>query len=106
MLKKISTQQNEIIAKQQVDLLPQFCTNPNELVGKSIKHKTCEDDGNVTVVEWFRSKVIGIHDIEQNVFKTEFHVKYDDFSDDDWHFPLLQDMKNGDLIIINVMKKI
>ena len=35
-----------------------------------------------------------------DVIKTEYYVRYDECPNDLWHFPLLTDLKKGDLIIL------
>jgi E1A/CREB-binding protein len=96
MLAKVAEQRNKLKAKQQLVLLPEYYDNPETLIGKNIKHKCREEDGTV---EWFSARVTGIHRLKQNPLQTEFEVIYDDFPDDTWHFPLLSDLKVGDLII-------
>ena len=36
-----------------------------------------------------------------DVIKTEYYVRYDECPNDLWHFPLLTDLKKGDLIIVD-----
>lgn len=95
---KIEENRKKILITQQKDLLPNFLSNPNTLVGKRVKHK-CRDP--VTkIVEWFTGTVKNIQCQNENPFKIEFNIHYDDDNDDDdWCFPLLKDMQNGDVII-------
>ena len=69
------------------------------LVNCRIKHKCVTDTGH----EWFEGLVLNIKcKNEQEVHKTEYWVKY--YQDDDetqWYFPLLVDLKAGDLIIFD-----
>jgi hypothetical protein len=61
----------KVLILHQKQLLPTFEADPDKLVGKKIKHK-CRDPVSKTV-EWFIEWL--------------------------WHFPLLKDMENGDIII-------
>ena len=47
------------------------------------------------------AQATGIHSKKRDVMQTEYTVVYDSFSEDEWHFPLLKDMENGDLVILN-----
>ncbi|XP_003729015.2 uncharacterized protein LOC100888157 [Strongylocentrotus purpuratus] len=96
-MKKISEQRNQIKAKQQQTLLPELLLDPASLVGKKCKQKCREEDGSV---EWFTGSVTAISRFKQNVISTEFDMVYDDFPEDTWTFPLLMDLKKGDLIIL------
>ena len=95
MLEKISMQRKQLKAKQQQILLPQFLEDPDSLVGKRVTHRCREEDGTV---EWFSGTVKDICQIKPNVINTEYDLQYDDFPDV-WTFPLLMDLKKGDLII-------
>ena len=99
MSHKIAEQRNRIKSNQQQQLLPLFLEQyPDTLVGKSVKHKCKNEDGTV---EWFCGLVTAIHSLKCNVLFTEFDITYmyDDFPEDTWNFPLLGDLKKGDLII-------
>jgi len=52
------------------------------------------------VENWFNGKVTGIKNLKENKLKTEFNVVYDVEPDEVWFFPLLMDLKNGDLIVM------
>uniref|UniRef100_A0A2C9KLX8 Uncharacterized protein n=1 Tax=Biomphalaria glabrata TaxID=6526 RepID=A0A2C9KLX8_BIOGL len=80
---------------QQRDKLPIYITDPSLLVGKIVEHQTVQDNNTC----WWRGEVVGIHKTFQSTIRTEFNIKYVDFPSEIWHFPLLQDLKNGDLII-------
>ena len=95
---KVKMQRNQIIARQQQHLLPVFQSNPEALLQKKVKHKCREPGGTV---EWFMAQATGIHSKKQDVMQTEYTVVYDSFPEDEWHFPLQKDMKNGDLVILN-----
>ena len=95
---KIATQRKQLKAKQQQTLLPQLCEEPHTLVGKSVTHMTREDDGTV---EWFSAKVTDMGARKANVLNTVYAIVYDDFQEDTYYFPLLMDLKKGDLIIKN-----
>ena len=62
-----------------------------------MKHK-CRDP-ETREVEWFRGTVLRISKTNIRDCKTEFVIKYDK-DPDEWLFPSIQDMKNGDLIIL------
>jgi DNA-directed RNA polymerase subunit H (RpoH/RPB5) len=98
---KIEDNRKEVLISQQKQLLPTFKADPDKLVGKKIKHK-CRDPVSKTV-EWFKGEVVEIFQYHENVLKIEYNVRYDDDDDEDdddiWHFPLLKDMENGDIII-------
>ena len=67
-----------------------------------MKHK-CRDP-ETREVEWFRGTVLRISKTNmRDTAKTEFVIKYDEDLDE-WLFPLIQDMKNGDLIILEELQ--
>ena len=86
------------IILQQKNLLPTFLENPHSLEGKSVKHK-CRDP-ETRVIEWFAGTVVKVFKVTQNKSRTEFTIKYDEDPENEWIFPLLKDMENGDLIIV------
>ena len=67
-------------------------------MGKNVTHRTREDDGTV---EWFSAKVTDMGAKKANVLNTVYTIVYDDFQEDTYYFPLLMDLKKGDLIIKN-----
>lgn len=50
-------------------------------------------------IQWFDAKVISIKTIKADAIKTEYNIRYDDCPDDIWFFPLLMDLKKGDLLV-------
>jgi hypothetical protein len=52
-------------------------------------------------VQWFSAVVDSIKIKKGDVIKTEYYVRYDECPNDLWHFPLLTDLKKGDLIIVD-----
>ncbi|XP_060585907.1 uncharacterized protein LOC132741695 [Ruditapes philippinarum] len=81
---------------QQKTKLPHYLQKPEDLVGKRVSHK-CLENGNEM---WFLGDVIGIKKVTENTLKTEYNIKYDDEPEETWFFPLLSDLKNGDLMIL------
>ena len=91
LVKKISEGRNKIKVQQQSDLLPLFIERPSLLVGKKVKHKCREE--NSREVSWYRADLRRL--LCERGRKSEYIVKYDE---DEWEFPLLIDLSNGDLI--------
>jgi len=83
------------LANQQKDRLPELLDAPQSLVDKHILH-CCKEDG---IVQWFEAEVLSVYQIKNDPLKTEFTVRYKDTPDDEWHMPLLCDLKHGDLIL-------
>ena len=75
--------------------MPIYIESPEKLVGKHIQHKCV--DGNTVV--WFGGTVTGIKTVKPDPVKTEFNVIYDEEPEATWFFPLLSDMKKGDLLV-------
>ncbi|XP_060605769.1 uncharacterized protein LOC132758233 [Ruditapes philippinarum] len=97
LFSKIETGRKKIIVQQQKDLLPTFLENPENMVGKNIKHKL--KDPETGVVEWSKGKVVEIFKPHQNPTKVEYNICYDEYPDELWHFNIIKDMQNGDLIL-------
>ena len=77
-------------------LLPIFINDPEPLVGREIHHK-CFENGEV---EWFRATVKSVHKLNKDhPAKTYYNVIYDESVEDTWRFPLLVDLKKGDLVV-------
>ena len=95
---RVEEGRKKIIILQQKNLLPTFLENPHSLEGKSVKHK-CRDP-ETRVIEWFAGTVVKVFKVTQNKSRTEFTIKYDEDPENEWIFPLLKDMENGDLIIV------
>ena len=81
---------------QVANLLPVYLENPASLVGTIFHHKCREEDGEI---EWFRGRVVSIRARKHSPEKTEFNVEYDLFPDDTWFFPMLNDLKKGDVVL-------
>ena len=94
---KINRARNKIKAEQQQKDLPAFLGDPKLLKGKLVKHLSRNPGQDA---EWFRAKVIDIDTTSNEPYKTTYLVEYDDFPNEQWSFPLLQDFKKGDLILI------
>ena len=81
--------------------LQRFLDNPESLVGKTIKHRVKEDD--IHDAEWFDAQVLKVDKIFPDPLKTKYDVQYDiDGEDETFHFALLGDLKNGELIICEI----
>ena len=83
--------------KDQKEKLPVYIANPESIVGCAIHHK-CKEDGEIA---WFDARVLRVAIFNEiNPIKTEYIVHYDNEDDNTtWNFPLLSDLKNGDLIV-------
>ncbi|CAC5361156.1 unnamed protein product [Mytilus coruscus] len=68
-------------------------------VNDNISKQKCKEEGS-NEISWCSGKVLSIHKL--NGKKTEYLVKYDMDENDKWQFPLLVDMSNGDLIIVDL----
>ena len=66
------------------------------MVGKAIQH-LCKVDNDA---EWFRAVVRDLVEIKNDPMNIEYNIIYDDYPEEVWTFPLLRDLKNGDLIIL------
>ena len=93
---KVADGRRKIRVKQSQQMLPEFLTHPEGLVGLTVKHKCIGEDGQA---EWFDAEVLSIKEKNVDQMKTEYNVKYSD-DEDTWFFPLLKDLKKGDLIIV------
>ena len=100
LVDKLKESRMKRIIDAQKTKLPAFLQAPEKLTGCKIKHK-CFVDAAKTSSMWYDAEVLGIKKAHVNPIKTEYLVKYDEDDDDDdqWFFPLLTDLKNGDLII-------
>ena len=77
-------------------LLPHYKENPKELIGQKIEHKCIEEAGMDP--KWYKADICRLHKNHTDPLKMEFIVQYQDQSE--YHFPLLKDIQNGDLILI------
>ena len=75
---------------------------PEKLVSCRIKHKVQETEDNRPIPEWFDSTVIKIEEINTKFpSKTLFEVQHDvDGEGVSYDFPLLAELKKGNLIIM------
>lgn len=94
---KLSEERLSRQIKQQKTFLPKYLNNPDDLIGRKISHKCFENN----IVQWFSAVVDSIKIKKGDVIKTEYYVRYDECPNDLWHFPLLTDLKKGDLIIVD-----
>ncbi|KAH3727265.1 hypothetical protein DPMN_053195 [Dreissena polymorpha] len=49
---------------------------------------------------WFNAKVLSVKQVNKDTIKTEYNVQYKEDKDSIWFFPLLIDLKKGDLMIM------
>lgn len=85
---------SRLISKEK-QKLSGLMADPESLAGKRVKHKCESADG----VEWFSGKVRELVEMKDNVMRVEYNLVYDEYPGEVWTFNLLQDLKNGDLII-------
>ena len=79
--------------------LDDYIKNVNLLVGKRIKHKVQETSEEIP--EWFDATVIRIDKRSKELIQTRYDIYYDvDGEDTIYSFPLLTDLKRGNLIIM------
>jgi len=69
--------------------------NPPKLEGKRIEHLFYDPETDISM--WWKGTVLTLVPGTQS----EFIVVYDDELDQQHQFPLLEDLKNGDLRILN-----
>ena len=81
-------------------LLPIYLSDPRALIGKSVFHKCVElNEEGKEEVDWFHAKVNDIKKKCDDPLKTEYSIEYDIQPGNIWVFPLLVDLKRGDLVI-------
>ena len=80
---------------QQQEILPCLIGDPQKLVGRNVLHK-CNEGGSIA---WFEAVVVEVHTLKPNAVKSEFLVRYAEDPNSLWKFPLLLDLKKGDLIL-------
>ncbi|VDI41863.1 Hypothetical predicted protein [Mytilus galloprovincialis] len=95
LFSKLSGERLSRQIKQQKESLPYYVEKPKDLVGKIISQKCSENN----TIQWFDAQVISIKKLKADTVKTEYNIRYDDCPDDVWFFPLLMDLKKGDLLI-------
>ncbi|ELU15832.1 hypothetical protein CAPTEDRAFT_210245 [Capitella teleta] len=77
--------------------LPDFLSAPESLVDCCVMHQ-CNEPGQEA--DWFKAKVLSVFKPSKNPLKFEFSVQYD-VDDEIYYFPLLADLKKGDLIVLD-----
>ena len=92
LLKKMFDQRQKFVIDKEKEKLPNLMKHPEQLVSKSVEHRLSFENKE----NWFLGEVLEIVKSHENPLKISFKVKYQDGT---WEFPLLQDLKNGDLII-------
>lgn len=99
--KKVQDLRNKLTIKQQNNILPTLIENPRSLINRRIKHNVVEEDSDEPF--WCEGTVLDIVNLnERQPIKTKFQVHYDIEEDSlTWEFPLLQDMKKGELILLD-----
>ncbi|ELU05764.1 hypothetical protein CAPTEDRAFT_189399 [Capitella teleta] len=80
-MEQATTDFEEAVATMCTDPEPE----PQAADFESIKPETCQ---------WYWVST------SKETFNTEFEVVYDEDKDETWHFPLLKDLRNGDMIVI------
>lgn len=88
----------KIIIEQQRNLLPEFQSDPELLVGKTIKHK-CFDDNHIQ--QWYTATVNLIDTANKDPLKVKYEVHFEQTGEDElYSMNLLKDLQKGDLIIV------
>ena len=82
-------------ANQAKQNIPKLIDNPHLLVGKTIQHHLA-DDG---VQYWTTGKVTGIAKMSKVFTRIQFSVIYEDEPDTSFDYPLIMDLKNGNVIV-------
>ena len=95
---KLLAQRDKLTISKEKEKVEKYLNDIDSMVNLKIKHKFATDDG---CQEWFEGKVISVkHKNDNDPMKSEFWVKYDeDPEETKWFFPLLKDLKTGDLMI-------
>lgn len=79
--------------------LDYYIMDVNLLVGKKVKHKVQETSEEIP--EWFDATVLRIDRLSKELIQTRYDIYYDvDGQDTIYSFPLLTDLKRGNLIIM------
>jgi hypothetical protein len=99
LLFKLQKERRKRQVKDSKARLPEFVEAPDTLVNFRILHLAEEEDGHT---QWFPARVIGVYAANlAKPMQTEYSIVYDiDNEGDSWNFPLLQDLKKGDLILL------
>ena len=83
-------------AQQAREHLPSLEADPLSLVARRILHQ-CSEDG--AAPQWYPAVVEGVSQMSTNPYRVSFSVKYDGEAES-YDFPLLVDLKKGDLILL------
>ena len=96
---KLLAQREKLTISKEKEKVEKYLNDIDSLVNSKIKHKCVTGDGQ----EWFEGQIISVkHKNEDEPIKSEFWVKYDeDDEETQWFFPLLKDLKAGDLMIFD-----
>lgn len=86
--KRVSSAQKE---------LELYTNEPEGLVGKTVQHNCESDDG----AQWYKGVVKSMKKKKANVLKIEYEIVYSGSEDEVWCMNLLQDLKDGDLVVID-----
>ena len=101
LLKAIQTGRTSNQVKQQKLGKDEYLLHPEKLVDKRVKHKCKEVRDGVKVVDWFDGHVLSVESMGDSAEGTLYNITYDeDPKGNNWVFPLLQDIKKGDLIVL------
>ena len=93
VVSKIKSQREKRIVYQQMNLLPQYVTNPELLLKKKIKHK-CFDENHTP--QWYDAVVNVIDKKHDDPLKIKYEIQYVDTDEDElYSMNLLNDMKKG-----------
>ena len=86
----------------QKEKLPELLLDPKKLVGKRIKHRVVEESEDDSF--WCDGNVLEITEENNDTpAKTQYRIHYDiEPSKLTWTFPLLLDLKKGDLIVLSL----
>ena len=98
LTKKLKAERKKRRVALSQEHLQMYIEQPVKLCGKQVLQKCIEEDARDP--EWYVAKVIKMKEKQGNGIKTEYIVRYEDTPEDEWCFPLLKDLKNGDLIIM------
>ena len=85
----------------QKEKLPELLLDPKKLVGKRIKHRVVEESEDDSF--WCDGNVLEITEENNDTpAKTQYRIHYDiEPPELTWTFPLLVDLKKGDLVVLN-----
>ncbi|KAJ8043241.1 hypothetical protein HOLleu_10239 [Holothuria leucospilota] len=96
-VRKLHEQKQKFLQEKAKLALPHFQKYPDSLIGKHINHKFRNPDGTM---EWYPGKVLKIAKPNGDPLKIQFEIIYNGYSEP-WGFNLLQDLKRGDIILVD-----